>query len=201
MNPHFLFNALNSIQALITRKDAREANRYISRFSHLVRMILEMSRKNYIRLSQEVEFLQLYLELERTRFDGDFSYQVRLCSTLQDIDVRIPSMMIQPFVENAIKHGLRHKLGPKWLEVRISLEGNRICCCVEDNGIGRNSSKRYSQSANAYPSRGISLTERRISLLNSLHEMDVNLEIKDLVSAQGRPAGTRVNFSIPFKND
>jgi len=115
--------------------------------------------------------------------------------------VRADREGFRTILDNLLDNAVKYTPSGGTVTVRWHGQEGRVALQVEDNGIGRNSSKRYSQSANAYPSRGISLTERRISLLNSLHEMDVNLEIKDLVSAQGRPAGTRVNFSIPFKND
>lgn len=197
MNPHFIFNSLNSILHFITTNDPETAHVYLSKFSKLIRAILENSRSEFISLEEEVRVLGLYLELEALRFDNQFSYEIII-----DLDIdlqaqQIPPMLLQPHVENAIKHGLIHTVPDGRLEVRIRRQGDIIICSVTDNGIGRERAQALKQrSLYKHVSQGIALTKDRIAILNSIHSEHYGVEINDLTDDSGISAGTRVDIRV-----
>ena len=200
MNPHFLFNSLNSIQEFIITNDKRSANYYLSRFSRLVRNILNTSSENEIRLKKEIETLQLYLDLEALRFEKNFEHVFELDESLDIENIYIPSMLIQPYVENAIKHGLMHKGGMKKLFVRFLKKGTFLVCEIEDNGIGRERSMEIQkQNRKVYQSKAMSLTKERMDLINSSDKGKLDLEILDLKNERNKPLGTKVIIQIPIK--
>src|SRR5690606_22412117 len=137
MNPHFIFNSLNSIYELIVFSETREAANYLNKFATLLRKVLENSEKQSISLSEECEWLDLYLELEKLRFGEDFSYQINFKNVKEPYNLTVPTMLLQPFVENAVKHGLLHKEGVKRLEIDFYEAGNLLFCHITDNGVGR----------------------------------------------------------------
>ncbi len=197
MNPHFLFNALNSIQELIIRDDKRSANRYLSQFSRLMRGTLNMSDKDEVALQNEIESLELYLSLEALRFEKDFEYQFDIASGLNTQEVKIPSLLIQPYVENAIIHGLMHRRGLKKLFVSFKWEEPYLVAMVEDNGVGRKRAKEI-QIRNGRPhhSTGMGLTKNRLDLLNSTHQERLNVLVEDLKDKNDLAIGTRVTLYI-----
>ncbi len=202
MNPHFMFNALSSIQEFINNSDLESANLYLSRFASLVRSVLNHSTQERISLEEEVSQLELYLTLENLRFDQRIHYDLLIKRPLQANKVFIPTMIIQPFVENALNHGLFHQKEEKKLQVRFQQIGEHILHCqIEDNGIGRqrsmeiNENKKYKGK-----SKGIQVTRDRLELINKTNEGKIALEIEDLVDDKGNSTGTLVHLMIPFSS-
>lgn len=196
MNPHFIFNALNSIQDLILKKDIRQSNKYLARFSNLVRKVLKASEDAQIQLREELHILELYLDLEKLRLGEVFSFAINCDLREEDLDdIYLPAMLLQPFVENAIKHGLLHKKGSKELEIDLHREAGYLHCRIEDNGIGRKRSaeihRRQSMRSNGFSTRA---NEKRIHLLNQAQKRDISLEIEDLP----QDSGTVVRLRFPI---
>jgi ligand-binding sensor domain-containing protein/two-component sensor histidine kinase len=200
MNPHFMFNAINSIQDLVISRDIRNSNLYLSKFSSLMRKVLDASGNEMVLLDDEVEMLRLYLELEQLRFGSDFEFVIDLVPELQNRSVLLPSMIIQPFVENAIKHGLLHKKGTKRLEISFSLGGGLICT-ITDNGVGRKRSAEIkARAAKTHTSFSTKATVKRLDLIQQLYGSEVALEIVDL-EANGEALGTRVEITLPMREN
>lgn len=203
MNPHFLFNALNSIQQMILANEEMVATRYLSRFSKLLRTILVHSDKEMVTLKEELEILQLYVELESIRFKDSFQYEIS-CDDELDIDeVKVPTLLVQPFVENAIWHGLMHKEGERRLEVRFFEENELLHCIIEDNGVGREKMAATQQAIGRdkkHTSKGISVSMERLKALSNGHGSEGLLQIIDLKDQNGQPRGTRVEISFPILN-
>jgi hypothetical protein len=198
MNPHFFYNALNTIQAYIFSNDKKNASFYLGKFSKLTRMILEMSEKESIPLEEEIRALNLYLDLEKMRFDDDFNYHIKIDDEI-DLDmVKIPSMLIQPYVENAIKHGLLHKNGNKELQININLTNKVLEVSVSDNGVGR----KYAESLKTYKSNNhqsfsTEANLKRLTILNKYSSKKVAVIIKDKVADNLQPLGTTITLYIP----
>lgn len=201
MNPHFLFNALNSIQQMILANEDLVATRYLSRFSKLLRTILVHSDKETITLKEEIEILNLYVELEAVRFKESFEYRISCDDDIETEEIRIPALLIQPFVENAIWHGLMHKETDRKLLVRFREKGNDLYCVVEDNGIGRKKAaelKLQSGPDKKHRSKGIDVSMERIKALKNSRGQAGSITIEDLYHADGQAAGTRVAIIIPL---
>ncbi|MCC6684714.1 MAG: histidine kinase, partial [Bacteroidia bacterium] len=197
MNPHFMYNTLNSIQDLIVQQDIKSTNYYLSQFGSLMRKVLDASGNEQILLSEEIEILHLYLALEKLRFGEQFNYRVILQDTLDKEQVYRPSMIIQPFVENAIKHGLLHKHGDKQLTIRFSLEHEALICSISDNGIGREKAAEIKARAQrTHRSFATEATEKRLALINNTRTKKIKLEIKDL-NPGTQATGTEVIITIP----
>lgn len=197
MNPHFMFNALNSIQDLVLQQDTRSSYQYLTKFSTLLRRILEGSESLTIYLSQEIEVLTLYLDLETLRFGNDFNYTIEVGSEIDVNTVRIPSMLIQPFVENAMKHGLFHKRGEKRLQVQFSLH-DKLVCTITDNGVGRARSAEIREKLTLHhQSFATKATQKRFELFNELGTN--SLEIVDMMEA-GKPIGTKVILTLDVQS-
>ena len=162
MNPHFTFNVLNSIKYYIAKNDPESAQFYISKFSKLIRMILDRSRSEYIRLSEEIEILRLYMELEELRFENKFAYSINVAEKLNPEEIEIPGMLIQPFVENSIKHGIRYKKGEARVNVHFSSTDSVLICTVTDNGIGRQEAEKLKSPSEEYKSMGTAIVNERI---------------------------------------
>lgn len=197
MNPHFIFNSLNSIQDLILKGDVEHSYSYITTFSNLVRRTLNYSEKDFIAFDQELKLLELYLSLEKLRFKKDFDYAIHT-DELEE-DVMIPPLLIQPFVENALVHGLLHKEGEKRLSVSFHLE-DVLICVIEDNGIGREAARAIRQRQRAdHESFSGKAILRRFEILGSVFGGQFGYSYEDL-SNNGVPSGTRVTLRIPVKN-
>lgn len=202
MNPHFLYNVLNSIQGLIYANKKEEAADYLSKFSDLMRLTLNFSDKQWHEISEEISALDLYLQLEAGRFSADFSFEVRIDEATRRENPLVPSMLIQPYVENAIKHGLLHKVGPKRLTVDFSMHSdiNRIIITVEDNGIGRKQSAiladKRSKSHRSFATQSL---QSRLQILNQLLREPVEVEIIDKKNDHQQATGTLVIIRLPFK--
>lgn len=201
MNPHFLFNCLNSINRYIVIKDTKNASNYLTKFSKLIRLILENSAKENVSLTNEKELLKLYIEMESMRFESKFTYDIETENLNNSDEIMIPAMIIQPYIENAIWHGLLNKDGDRHLQIRFRKQDELILeVRVEDNGIGRDHAKELrSKSALAHKSYGMSITSQRIQALNNLRESIARVHIEDLKDNNGQPAGTRVVITIPYE--
>ena len=200
MNPHFIFNALNSIQELYTIGDKKMANEQMGNFAQLTRKILDVSGKQKIELAEEIEILTKYLELECMRFENDFSYKIHLSDNLDEDYTTLPPMLIQPYVENSIKHGLLHKKGSKQLDIYFELDedANVLKCSVDDNGIGRQASASLHKNRSAsHVSFSTSATEKRLRLLNQGKEEIIAVQFEDKEDESGNTSGTRVIIQIP----
>ncbi len=201
MNPHFLFNCLNSINRFIQRNEPDEASAYLTKFSRLIRLVLDNSRSDIVSLRDEMKALRLYVELEAMRFVGRFSYSIEIASDLDTSSIEVPPMLIQPYVENAIWHGLMHREGGGGqLIVRVYPWENRLYIEVEDNGVGRKMARELkSKSATLHKSHGMKVTAERIEIINEIYEAEATLRIEDLFSENGKAAGTKVKLSLPLK--
>jgi PAS domain S-box-containing protein len=195
MNPHFIFNALNSIQFFIAQNDRKNAINYLSTFSKLIRGVLNNSVNNKIMLSEELELLQYYINLELVRFDNKFEYILSVDDRLDIESIEIPSLLIQPYVENAILHGLYNKPGKGTLRISVQREiDSRILFIIEDDGIGRAAATELKKkNFPTHKSMGIALTEDRLKLINA--EDSVSFETIDLYN-DGIPAGTRMKIWV-----
>ena len=199
INPHFLFNSLNSIQNLVFKGAEKEADYYLSNFSALMRKILENSKTNTIPLKEELETLRLYIELEKMRFGDGFEFNLHVDPTLDQDGTQIPPMLIQPFLENAILHGLLPKEGVKNLIVKVLSHGEgSLKWIVEDNGIGRERSKKLKSWRKTHKSTGQQNVEERLSLMKLIFRKNFELTIFDLYDPAKQPAGTRVEIIMPF---
>lgn len=198
MNPHFVFNALNSIQSFVVSNDTLKANNYLSKFARLIRMFLDSSRARFITLEEEVELLQLYCEMEKLRFESKFDFEISVSKTL-DPNLEIPSMIIQPFLENAINHGLRFKKSRGQLKVEFSETEDLIHCTITDDGIGREKASFFTdQNKINYKSQGLSITTERIATLNKTTDTQLELKIDDLYQRGTiEDIGTKVSFTFP----
>lgn len=202
MNPHFIFNALNSIQTFMLKNETDTALAYLSRFAKLIRNVLDHSQLNNISITRETEMLENYLELERLRLDGRFNYTISIDPDLDQDFTEIPAMVLQPFIENAIWHGLQHKQENGELYIRFTREGQQIHCVIEDDGIGREAATALKQHSHpAHVSRGLQITKDRLQIYNSRYNMDASFDIEDLKDDNGNAAGTRVNLWFPLTED
>lgn len=201
MNPHFLYNALNTLQGLIYTKKVDEAGTFVSMFSDHLRHTLNMSDKQNITIREEIESLFVYLELEKLRFGDDFNFEIEKESTVSDL-IQIPSMIVQPYVENAVKHGLLNKKGTKKVRIHFSLIENRLLqISIVDNGIGREQSNLLNLQRKDKPkSFATKAIENRIDLLNKQSKNRISIRIDDL-KEQGLAVGTAVFLMIPLKLD
>lgn len=199
MNPHFLFNSLNSIQLYIIKNKPEKAVEYLGSFSRLMRLILSNSRSKTITLKQELESLQLYMELENLRFSDMFEFHIYIEKEVRINDFEIPPMLLQPFVENAIWHGLQPKGGKGEINIHISLEGEYLVCEIEDNGIGREASARLKgRPKKQHKSMGMKITADRLEMINHVQYGQASMEIKDLYKDDGEATGTRVIIRVPI---
>ncbi|MBN4072441.1 tetratricopeptide repeat protein [Crocinitomix catalasitica] len=196
MNPHFTFNTMNSIQHYITANDRKSAQKYISKFARLVRQILENSEHNYITINEEVSTLELYLELESLRFENGFDYKIILDHEIDPGFDRIPPMLLQPYIENAIWHGLMHKENNCEVSINMSREEELIKCTIEDNGVGRKKAGELSKNSSGHRSMGMDITTERLDILNA--KKTHYIEITDLEDGEGAAQGTRIEIMIPI---
>lgn len=198
MNPHFLFNTLSSIQHFITVNKSKEAIQYLSKFARLMRTILENSKKSEIPLRSELEALDLYLLLESFRFKEKFDYEIVIEDELdQDYD-HIPPLLIQPYVENAIVHGMMHKRERGHILIHLKREEDMLLCVVEDDGVGREKALEFKKGK--HESSGLSITKERLEIINSTRKSNLSVKIIDLKDDAGNSLGTRVEIYIPLED-
>lgn len=195
MNPHFIFNALNSVNSFISENDERSANKFLSEFSRLMRSVMENSEHDFIPLTKEMEILRIYLQLEHFRFKDKFNYTIEVDENIDEEAFLLPPMLIQPYIENAIWHGLRYKEKIGNLSLRFKLNTEKLIITIQDNGIGRTKSREI-KTANQKKNKSTALKNinERISIFNELHKIKIEVSISD-VESDG--SGTRVVLSIP----
>ena len=200
MNPHFLFNSLNSIQHLIVSQQANEAYKYLSVFSGFLRSVLQYADKTFITLDDELKMLNMYIRLESLGFDSTFSYEVKVDDSLDTEDILIPPLMVQPLIENAIWHGLLHKEGEKYFSVSfINDKDDNLVCVVEDNGVGRKEATAIKESSLnnfAYNGKATTLIRERLLLLKQKTGKEASMVTEDI-----EPSGTRIKLIIPYYNN
>jgi sensor histidine kinase YesM len=196
MNPHFIFNALGSIQYFIQTQDTDKADSYLSDFAMLIRIILESSKSKFISLSEEVKFLSLYARLEKMRFEDQFTYEFKIDKEI-DFHKPIPPLIIQPFVENAINHGIYNLKGKKGrlLIYFQYVNPNEIIIRVRDNGVGRNEASKLKKSPHS--SRGTELVNTRVQTINNQNDIRIDVQTIDL-EAFDQPRGTEIKIRISY---
>lgn len=201
MNPHFIFNALNSIQELYTVGDKKTANEQMGNFAQLTRKILDVSSKQNIELSEEIEIITKYLELESMRFENNFTYQIHIAEEIDEDYTTLPPMLIQPYIENAIKHGLMHVKGNKILKINFKSDKELqvLKCIIDDNGIGRKAAAAINKKRPFYhQSFATSATEKRLQLLNQNKTNVIAVVFEDKEDETGNSLGTKVTLRIPL---
>ncbi len=180
MNPHFIFNSLNSVNQFIAQSNELEANKFLTSYSKLMRNVMENSNKDFIKLNKEIEQLREYLELEYLRFSDKFSYEIIVDEAIVTETISIPNMLIQPHLENAIWHGLRYKEEKGFLKLQFSLKNNCLVVTIDDDGIGLIKSKEIkTKNQKVHQSRGLKNINERVELLNQLYKTDIHFEMKE----------------------
>ncbi|UPQ77153.1 tetratricopeptide repeat-containing sensor histidine kinase [Chryseobacterium nepalense] len=186
MNPHFIFNSLNSVNHFIATNNELEANQYLTKFSKLMRGVMENSTEDFIPFQQELDLLQNYLALEKTRFSDKFDYEIEVDESLNTQSLKVPGMLVQPFLENAIWHGLRYRTTKGFLKLYFEKDNQYLKITVEDNGIGiEESKKQKTEHQKARKGRGMKNTLERIALLNDLYHQEIQCNITDKQNTQG----------------
>jgi ligand-binding sensor domain-containing protein/anti-sigma regulatory factor (Ser/Thr protein kinase) len=200
MNPHFIFNCLNSIQQFVYDKDIQSANRFISGFAKLIRQTLDNSAKSTITVADEVEYLNSYLTLEKIRFENKFDYHISVDPSIKQEEYKIPVMLLQPYVENSIRHGIRYKKdGEGHIDIRFTADGGFMHCSIEDDGIGREKARELkSRQHIEYQSKGMLLTGERIEAINKSSAEKISIEVIDLYKENGEAAGTKILIHFPI---
>ena len=200
MNPHFIFNSLNSIKLYIIKNEKEKAVYYLNKFSKLIRKILDATRQNSISLAEELETMQLYVSIENIRFNGELQFEVEKDEGLFLEDIKLPSLILQPFLENAIWHGLPLATEKKLRILIEKPEVHKVAIYVEDSGIGRQRSQEFNtQKLHKRKSVGIKMTRERLNIFYKNFSGSYSLKFEDLVHPGGEPAGTRVNLILPLK--
>ena len=199
MNPHFIFNALANIQSCMFSNQSEKAGRYLTRLSRLIRNILESSKDEMVYMDKELGSIESYLELQQLRHDGKFSFEIIVDPQIEPSITRIPPMLAQPFIENAVEHGIRHKLAKGFVKVEFIKKEDHISCKVEDNGVGRKKSHELEKDKKrGHRSMATSITAERLETLGRKYKKKLRLTITDLEDEWGEAAGTRVVFTFPF---
>ncbi|MCB4808420.1 histidine kinase [Tamlana sp. 62-3] len=200
MNPHFIFNALNSIQDYIVSNEKELASSYLVKFSRLIRMYLDYSQQNEITLEEELNALKLYLELEKVRFEDELEYKISVDNQLNTKQIKVPSLFIQPYVENALKHGLLHKLNDRKLHIKAEvIQQNKLRITVEDNGIGREQSEKLKRPNKQHKPFATRANQERVYLYKNKLKRDITIITKDLATDKNIPLGTRVIIMMPIQ--
>jgi two-component system LytT family sensor kinase len=198
MNPHFIFNSLNSVNGFISQNEEIKANRYLSDFSKLMRTVLNNSNNESITLDEELKSLEIYLSLEHSRFPDKFDYQLNVDAGLDTREIGVPPMLIQPYIENAIWHGLRYMENKGSLDVKLAEVNNALVVTISDDGIGRAKSKALkTEHQKDYKSAGMSKTKERLELLNKLYDKDYEVIVEDLI-VNNEAQGTCVTLKLPI---
>jgi ligand-binding sensor domain-containing protein len=199
MNPHFIFNCLNSIQGFISTNDPFQAKKYLAKFAKLMRLILENAREEFIPLQNEINMLENYLELEKLTTRPAFGFSIVTDDSIDPQRIQIPPMMIQPFVENAIVHGIRKKETPGFISINFTIEGDVLKCTISDDGIGRlKASAMNATTRSHHKSTAIPVTQKRLEQYGQFRQVKAGIEIKDLFD-DGKPSGTSVIVSTPYE--
>ena len=195
MNPHFIFNSLNSIQAYIANNENDKANRFLAKFSRLIRAMLNHSRAQKISLQEEIDSLTLYLDLEKMRFKSKFDYEIVIDEDIDTTDIELPPLLIQPYLENAIIHGLAQKRSQGKITLYYLMVGKYLVVTVTDNGIGIEKSKSQKQNSSLHKSVGMTITQKRLEILDEGNK-DKKVDIKEVKDRHGEVLGTKVEVKI-----
>lgn len=200
MNPHFIFNAINSIQDYVLKKDTPAAQRYLTKFARLVRLILDNSVEGEVLLADELKATELYVEFEQQRFGDKFRFIPETGPEVEINELLIPSMILQPYLENAIRHGISHSERPCTLYLRLRQDDEFLFIEIEDDGIGREAAAGWNAEHGAgHTSHGTSITSGRVAAYNHIHHTQITVNTDDLQHPDGSPAGTRVRLRIPIR--
>ena len=198
MNPHFTFNALNSINSFILSNKSEKASDFLTKFSRLIRQVLNNSKQTMVSLSDELQALRLYIELEQLRFENHFYYRIDVDDCIDTDSIQVPPLLLQPYVENAIWHGLMHKKAEGNIDILIEKENDQLLFKIIDDGIGREKASIYKSKYDSNKkSLGMSITKDRIGLLNNLYQIKATSKIVDLYDEHNNSKGTMVEISIP----
>ena len=198
MNPHFIFNSLNSIQQYVAERDITGANNFITDFSRLIRMTLDLSTNTFINMADEIDYITTYLKVEKTRLENQFDYSIDIDDTLNLHEIYVPPLLLQPYVENSIRHGIKYKKDSNGL-IRIGVQRKEadILVSVEDNGIGREAAQQYKTKYHIqYQSKGMSINNDRIDILNTYNDKKIKIFIHDLYDEHHQATGTRVELYL-----
>lgn len=198
MNPHFVFNCLASISSFIMQNGKEDAMKYLSKFSKLMRLTLEFSKESSIPIDKEIEALQNYLELEQLRFNQKFDFKINKDSEIED-DTAIPSLLLQPYVENAIIHGVAPKEGRGFIKIDFTQKDEQLICVIEDDGVGIETSRELKKnSVNIHQSMALDISKKRLKTLEELENKKVNLKIEELKDENNNSRGTRITLELPL---
>ncbi|HEV8081944.1 MAG TPA: tetratricopeptide repeat protein [Chitinophagaceae bacterium] len=199
MNPHFIFNSLHSINKYVIENDKENASAYLSKFANLMRLILENSREQEVPLEKDLHALELYMQLEALRFKNKFAYSIETDSAIDKENTLIPPMLLQPFVENAIIHGVPNKENGL-IKISVYKKEDMICCVVEDNGTGRENMVTFEQSENkTHKSLGMQIISERLNIINQIKKVKTAVNIFDLKDAENKSRGLRIELLLPFE--
>lgn len=200
INPHFIFNALNSLQYYILNAQTEQALNFTSNFSQLMRKVLNNSLNLHIPLCEELEFLEKYLQLEQKRHQDNFDYSITISKELDPSEVSIPPMLLQPYIENSVVHGIGKLEGKGLVGIHFEKAGNNIKCTISDNGVGREKSleQKRNKSTKKHKSLGMGITRKRLEILKNLDKSNYKVSIEDLYDSANTPNGTRVNVNFPL---
>jgi len=189
---------LNSIQQYVAERDITGANNFITDFSRLIRMTLDLSTNTFINMSDEIEYITTYLKIEKTRLENQFDYSINIDNSLHLHEIYVPPLLLQPYVENSIRHGIKYKKQNKgMISICVQRKDTAILVSIEDNGIGREAAQQYkSQYHIQYQSKGMSINNDRIDILNSYNHKKIKVLINDLYDSRHEAAGTRVNIYL-----
>ena len=197
INPHFIFNSMTTVLLYISKKQSEAAENYLVKFSHMVRKVLETSDKPFVPLDEEMELMNYYVQLESERFKGEKIQFITKYQNLDPKEVKIPPTLIQPYIENSIRHGLKTKQGPRKIAITINKLNNEIKITIKDNGVGRETAHKLNIGKKVNKSMGMRISSRRIQILNKEH-LD-KLTIIDMKDDEGNATGTSVTFFVPLK--
>ena len=198
MNPHFVFNCLNAIQEFLVSNDPEQAQRYLSQFAKLIRKTLDFTKRSTVTLADEVDFLKLYVRLEQLRFEDPFRFEINVGSEINSNDIDIPPLLLQPFIENAIKHGQLGRLHKEGLlKINFSVSDDQLTCMIDDNGIGLNQSKILkSQHGMAHTSHGLEIVQKRMNLINQFGKGKNSFVVIDKKDSDPLLRGTQVIITL-----
>jgi two-component system, LytTR family, sensor kinase len=199
MNPHFIYNSLNSVNNFISKSDEKAANKYLSEFSLLMRAVMENSKHDFVSLANEIQIIERYLLLEHSRFGDKFDYKIEISQDTDTENIMIPPMLIQPFVENAIWHGLRYLELKGLLSIKIKTDNNRLHIGIEDNGIGRKHSEALkTKNQKEHHSTGLKNIHTRIGIINDLYKTRLEVIVDD--QDKQNHTGTNVSIVVPLNS-
>ncbi len=200
MNPHFIFNSLNAIQNYIFKQDSLKAANYLAQFSDLIRMILDYSRKDYISIDSEIKLLNIYLDLQKLRFENKFDYVIFVDPNIETEFTHIPPMLAQPFIENALEHGIFYKKEKGKVEIKLFFDGENLIYEIDDNGVGMEDALKLKQKLKTpYQSLATIITKERMNIISDHNGNKNEIEITDKKNESNESSGVKVKFAVPFK--